>query len=260
MRRRTPAGGVIAIGTLLCAVVLWAAMPGVALSQSEAPATGTATEGAIATLPPLPTEVAAVPCETAPIPPQPAPSEVAPSEAAPSEAAPSFAESTVTPIATEAVPVESLTGSGPCESAAPGESSVPGETPSGSESATPFCALLTTDEIQAVIGSSVIAGSGDATSCAWASADPNSSTLIVVEDLALSDFDDLKSMNVPGIVNTHVSVGDDAFAQTLNDTVTTLYMKKGDRGIQVMVVDSSLAGNDIITLEDKLAQIIAGRI
>ncbi len=37
-------------------------------------------------------------------------------------------------------------------------------------------------------------------------------------------------------------------------------MKKGDRGVEVLVVDSNLAGNDILTLETKLAQIIAGRI
>ena len=119
---------------------------------------------------------------------------------------------------------------------------------------------MSPDEIATVIGSPVIEASGDDTSCAWASTDPDSATLIIVEDLAMSDFDELKSTNLPGMVNTQVNVGDDAFAQTISDTVTTLYMKKGDRGIQVMVVDSSLAGNDILALESNLAQIIAGRI
>jgi hypothetical protein len=253
---RTSAGKVIAVGALLGAVVLWgSALPGVVLAQSEAPASPAATEGAIPTMPPLPTEAVPIPCETAPIPPETAPSEAAPSET------PSFAESTVTPIATEAVPVESPTGSGPCESAAPGESSIPGETPGSSESASQFCVLLTSDEIQSVIGSPVIDGSGDATSCGWASADPNSATLIIVQDLSLSDFDDLKATSVPGLTNTPVSgVGDDAFTQTLADTVTTLYMKKGDRAIQVMVVDSNASASDIVTMETKLAQIIAGKI
>ena len=226
------------------------AVPGVALSQSEEPSIAAPTEGASPTLPPLPTEAAPVPCVT-----EPAPTEAVPTEAAPTEAAPSFAESTVAPIATEAVPVES-----PAESSAPCESASPSEGPSASESTSAFCALLTTDEIATVIGSPVIEASGDETSCGWASADPDSATLILVQDLALSDFDELKSTNLPGMTNTPVSVGDDAFAQTLSDTVITLYMKKGDRGIQILVVDSNLAASDILTVETKLAEIIAGRI
>jgi hypothetical protein len=278
MRVRKSASSVVAIGALLSAVLLWGGLPNVALSQSETPSAAASSLEPISTEPPLATEAVPEPCVTTPIPTEAVPTEAVPTEAVPTEAATSGA----TPIETLGIPVE---GSGePCESAAPSESAAPtepaapsesaaatepaapsesaaaSEAPAASESASAFCALLTTDEIQGVIGSPVIAGSGDDTSCGWASADPSKATLIVVQDLAVSDFDQLKSMTVPGVVTTHVNVGDDAFAQSLNDTVTTLYMKKGDRAIEVLVVDSSLAGNDLLTLEYKLAQIIAGRI
>jgi hypothetical protein len=253
MRMRKSASSAVAIAALMSAVVLWGAMPGVALSQTEGRSSAAPTEAA-PTLPPLPTEALPVPCTTEPIPTE-AATEAVPSDAAPSEAAPSFAESSIAPIASEVVPVES-----PTESSQPCESAPPSEAPSASEPASAICALLSTDEIATVIGSPVIEASGDDTSCGWASVDPDSATLIIVQDLALSDFDELKSTTLPGMVNTPVSVGDDAFVQTLSDTVITLYMKKGDRAIQVLVVDSDLAANDIVTVETKLAEIIAGRI
>jgi hypothetical protein len=149
----------------------------------------------------------------------------------------------------------------PCESAAPTEPPIASESPAASESTSAFCALLTSDEIQTLIGSPVIETGGDDTSCGWVSAGADSSTIILVQDLAISDFDQLQSTTLPGMSNTPISgVGDAAFLQTLNDTVTVLYMKKGDRGIQVTVVDSSRSNSDIGTLETKLAQIIAGRI
>ncbi len=190
MRMRKSASSVVAIGALLAATVLWGSMPGVALSQSEEPSTAASSLEPFPTTPPLPTEAVPVPCgTTTPV----------PTEAAPTEAAPSFSESSAAPVATEAVPVEASVV--PCESAAPSESPAASEAPVGSEIASAFCALLTTEEIQSVIGSPVIPGSGDETSCGWASADPNSATLIVVQDLALSDFDQLKSMSLPGMTN-----------------------------------------------------------
>lgn len=203
-------------------------------------------------------------------------SEAAPTEAvsSPTEAPVLPTEAPTTPCVPEAAPTETAPtapateGASESPAAAPATEVVPcatepaaSEGPTSSEAASGFCALLTPDEVGAITKHTMTVGTSDDSSCGWTSVSGDDVVILVIQDLAPSDFDDIKALALPGVTNTAVpGVGDDAFVQSLNDVTSSLYLKKGDKGIQVTLVDPAMAGSDVANEEIQLAQLLAGRI
>jgi len=237
---RKAAMGTLMVGTLM-AVVLWSAGPVAAL-----PPIAQASEAAV------PTEAAASPTEAVA-----SPTEAAATPCA-TTAAPTEAPVTASPSSSEAAPTEAPA---PCATEPAATEPAASEAPTASESPSGFCALLTTDELGQVTKHTMTVGSSDASSCGWTSISGTDVVIVVVQDLATSDFDQLKSLAVGGVTNTPLSgIGDDAFIQTLGGVTSSLYFKKGDRGLQITLVDPALSGADVASEETALAHILAGRI
>jgi hypothetical protein len=240
-------GMLLAVGLFSTAAPVAALRP-IAQASEAAPteAVSSPTEAPV-----LPTEAPNTPCI-----PGAAPTEAAPTAPATEGASESPAAAPATEGASESPAAAPATETVPCATE-PAAS----EGPTSSEAASGFCALLTADEVGAITKHTMTVGTSDDSSCGWTSVSGDDVVILVIQDLAPSDFDDIKALALPGVTNTAVpGVGDDAFVQSLNDVTSSLYLKKGDKGIQVTLVDPAMAGSDVANEEIQLAQLLAGRI
>lgn len=124
----------------------------------------------------------------------------------------------------------------------------------GSPSALDLCSLVSTTRVSAVLKQNVLDGAAEAGTCTWAPSDATGTTLLIIEQDTVDDFNSIRTITGGYEVTTLIGLGDDAYVSVATGTnVATLYLRKGDNFIQIGVVDQSWSVADVTGAEKTIA-------